>query len=141
MSGNVGKNPKQVAGGFKATIHNSNARNEAKQHAAEKLHEMDVDVLTNDDEYILDKFEIGDDEDDDEDDDFVDEDDDEGQIMNSAPMGLNASGHSHGKTVHTSKTKNRTNVLGGYKATLKNPNAGEKAKHHAEEILKAEGEM
>ncbi|KAH8828663.1 Conidiation protein 6-domain-containing protein [Flagelloscypha sp. PMI_526] len=35
--------------------------------------------------------------------------------------------------------KNEGNVIGGYKATLKNPRVSEEAKDHAEEVLRSKG--
>ncbi|KAG6815671.1 hypothetical protein H0H87_012362 [Tephrocybe sp. NHM501043] len=48
--------------------------------------------------------------------------------------------HSSGTAGHTSTSHDESNrVLGGYKATLHNAHASEKAKEHAREILSAHG--
>ncbi|KAL1700266.1 Conidiation protein 6-domain-containing protein [Schizophyllum commune] len=39
-----GKNPGRVAAGLKASIHNPNVSDEAKQSATERLHDMGADV-------------------------------------------------------------------------------------------------
>ncbi|KAL1745345.1 Conidiation protein 6-domain-containing protein, partial [Schizophyllum fasciatum] len=39
-----GKNPNRVAAGLKATVHNPNVSEEAKQSATERLHDMGTDV-------------------------------------------------------------------------------------------------
>jgi len=88
----LGKNPGNVIGGYRATLHNPNATEEAKEHA----------------EMVLEQ------------------------------MGADPEGHAEQKrTLKHADTegKNFNNVAGGYKATLKNPNASEEAKAHAQKEL------
>ncbi|KAF5374806.1 hypothetical protein D9758_000112 [Tetrapyrgos nigripes] len=132
------KNPNNVAGGLKATISNPKTSKEAKNAAREKLNDMDevtseVGVqeklnnnvlggykatLSNDsasDEAKAKARDILNDPEQFEDPDYVPNDDDEEEEDSTAAY--------------------RNNVLGGYKATLKNLNASEDAKENAKEIL------
>ncbi|KAH8107832.1 hypothetical protein BXZ70DRAFT_912866 [Cristinia sonorae] len=87
------KDPTRVAAGLKATIHNPNVSEDAKERAAERLERM-------------------------------------GQSQETTHA-------THATTQADSGESNR--VLGGYKATLSNPNTSEQAKAHAREILEAAG--
>ncbi|WVW84546.1 hypothetical protein I302_106580 [Kwoniella bestiolae CBS 10118] len=106
-------------GGYKAALHNPNTSPEAKAHAARILTEAGVD-LSNDP---------------------------------TAPTAFKPTpgvdghhdvhyGHAHPHDGHAHKhadreeMKHEHHVLGGYKATINNPNTSEQAKEHAREILK-----
>ncbi|KAI0082028.1 hypothetical protein K474DRAFT_1694711 [Panus rudis PR-1116 ss-1] len=86
------KDPNRVAAGLKATIHNPNVSEEAKERAAERL------------EHIGASEDVG--------------------------------SRNHGSSYSDHDTNRQ---LGGYKATLSNPNTSEQAKAHAREILEAAG--
>jgi len=89
-----GKNLNNVIGGYKATLHNANSSEEAKDHARKVLSELGADEESD-----------------------------------------------SGKTYHEANTegKNTGNVIGGYKATLKNPNVSDEAKENAEKQLEKLG--
>jgi len=89
-----GKNLGNVIGGYKATLHNANSSEEAKDHARKVLSELGADEESD-----------------------------------------------SGKTYHEADTegKNTGNVIGGYKATLKNPNVSDEAKENAKEQLEKLG--
>ncbi|KAJ8517399.1 hypothetical protein ONZ45_g5406 [Pleurotus djamor] len=124
MSGIEGKNPNNVAGGYKATISNPNTSEAAKDHARDKLAELQPEVDPNAD-YVDDGGE--------------DLDDEELFLADDDLSGGNAV---QGKHVRAGGNKKRHgNVVGGHKATLKNPNVGEKAKKHSEDVLRDEGEL
>jgi len=89
-----GKNLNNVAGGYKATLHNDNVSEEAKDHAQKELDRMGVDA------------------------------DEKTDSSKSRSSSADVEG------------KNPNNVAGGYKATLKNPNVSAEAKDNAKEQLK-----
>ncbi|XP_006455329.1 hypothetical protein AGABI2DRAFT_76039, partial [Agaricus bisporus var. bisporus H97] len=96
------KDPEHVAAGYKATIHNPNVSQEAKDHAWKELHKMGIHDLDS--------------------------------VIHEVPKHAEPVGQS----VY-SEAKNEGNVIGGYKATLKNPHVSESAKRHAERELKERG--
>eukprot|EP01119_Soliformovum_irregulare_P026034 TRINITY_DN97_c0_g1_i5.p1 TRINITY_DN97_c0_g1~~TRINITY_DN97_c0_g1_i5.p1 ORF type:complete len:270 (-),score=106.08 TRINITY_DN97_c0_g1_i5:674-1483(-) len=104
----TGKNPGNVAGGYKATLHNPNASDEAKEKAQQVLEEMGVDPEEKADR--KDRSEPAKEEGDDQ---SVDE------------MDL--------------LDKDNKRVIGGYKATLHNPNASDEAKEKAQQVLEEMG--
>ncbi|KAI5820524.1 Conidiation protein 6-domain-containing protein [Pyronema omphalodes] len=89
-SGNKGN----VIGGYKATLKNPHASEEAKEHAQKMLDKLGRETETS--------------------------------IRNEKK-----------DDAHNVSTegKNPHNVIGGYKATLKNPNVSDEAKQHAKECL------
>ncbi|WVR06258.1 hypothetical protein IAU60_003288 [Kwoniella sp. DSM 27419] len=101
----------RVLGGYKATLHNPNTSAEAKSHAADVLAEHGVVVDT----------------------------------------GAKENGHAHATRSHDAHTpqhagqesasfEHEHRVLGGYKATVHNPNASTEAKENAQRILAEHGE-
>ncbi|KAE9401570.1 hypothetical protein BT96DRAFT_918708 [Gymnopus androsaceus JB14] len=124
------KDPNRVAAGLKATIHNDNISEETKDRAAERLHEMGVevdgktrpsgrsDVSYTDEDADVDDYETG-----------VDDYD------AGAKIDTKASPAGGSDDAHTNR------VLGGYKATLKNDNVSDEAKAHAREVLEANDAM
>ncbi|KAF4612931.1 hypothetical protein D9613_011082 [Agrocybe pediades] len=95
------KNPGNVAGGLKATLHNDRVSDEAKQSAQERLDRMGGPAQGN----VLD-----------------DDLDDDEEFEAPAGTGAKSGGRS-------------SQVLGGYKATLKNPRVSDEAKQHAQDVL------
>ncbi|KAJ8461877.1 hypothetical protein ONZ45_g18136 [Pleurotus djamor] len=113
-----------------ATISNPNTSEAAKDHARDKLAELQPEVDPNAD-YVDDEGEDLDDEELFLGDDALDSDND-----------LSGGNAAQGKHVRVGGNKKRYgNVIGGHKATLKNPNVGEKAKKHSEDVLRDEGEL
>ncbi|KAH9486269.1 UPF0654 protein C22G7.11c [Psilocybe cubensis] len=136
------KNPGNVARGLKATIHNANVSEEAKENAAQRLAQMGEEVpgdfssgaQSGNDTYK------------------PDSDDLSGSRMRGTRSSASkandeglfspseietdldyAQGESVGEDVQHGGETNR--VLGGYKATLKNPRVSNQAKQHAQEML------
>ncbi|WWC70651.1 uncharacterized protein I206_104602 [Kwoniella pini CBS 10737] len=103
-------------GGFKATLHNPNTSPEAKAHAASVLAEHGLDV-SNDNSTT------------------------KASIKTENHVGDSHNGHSDQEGPHYDgkDSEHQHRVLGGYKATLHNPNTSSEAKEHAKEVLK-EGE-
>ncbi|KAI5827302.1 hypothetical protein K523DRAFT_309646 [Schizophyllum commune Tattone D] len=123
-----GKNPGRVAAGLKASIHNPNISDEAKQSASERLHDMGADI---DDAPSVqpghDKaVEIVDDDED------MLQDADEDEDAPQHASGRRATG---GASRKTASGKNEDNVIRGYKATLHNPRVVDEAKERAQEYL------
>ncbi|RDB19724.1 Conidiation-specific protein 6 [Hypsizygus marmoreus] len=100
------KDSNRVIGGLKAAAHNPKFSDEAKAKASQRLQEMGG------------QQEVGSGRQVDEDDNVGDEDFEEDSTSAAAGGG----------------ESNR--VLGGYKATLKNPRVSGEAKEHAEQVLK-----
>ncbi|KAF8964729.1 hypothetical protein BDZ97DRAFT_1918695 [Flammula alnicola] len=133
MSGmDTSKHLERVAAGLKATVHNPNVSGEAKHRALHRLEEMGVDV----DKPASSKN--------------AHEADDTGQAeMRQAekkkghPADFPASEEHRGQAhaMSSEAEAQEHHMLGGYKATLKNANASEKAKKHAEQILKEHGAL
>ncbi|KDQ57722.1 hypothetical protein JAAARDRAFT_194009 [Jaapia argillacea MUCL 33604] len=102
--------PTRVAAGLKAAIHNPNVSEEAKERAAERLESMGQET---------------------------------GQTLGSHTIeGLSTHRHAtdtSGTRVSAGDDETHNRQMGGYKATLKNPNVSEEAKAHAREILKEDG--
>ncbi|KAF8651516.1 hypothetical protein AX16_004712 [Volvariella volvacea WC 439] len=128
MSG-VGKNPERVQAGLKATVHNPRVSEEARESATQRLNEMGTDVESKHSsghnyakttaERAREAGVVND----------VDEEFDAADYTGqSAPSGTAAG-----------RPKNEGNVIGGYKATLKNPNVSEEARQHAEQVLEEKG--
>eukprot|EP01119_Soliformovum_irregulare_P026035 TRINITY_DN97_c0_g1_i6.p1 TRINITY_DN97_c0_g1~~TRINITY_DN97_c0_g1_i6.p1 ORF type:complete len:654 (-),score=252.68 TRINITY_DN97_c0_g1_i6:56-2017(-) len=140
-----GKNTGNVIGGYKATLHNDNSSEEAKDHARKVLAELGADEESDSRKTYH-------------------EADTEGKNTGNVIGGykatlknpnvsdeakenakeqlekLGADEDKSSKKSSSSKTvdtegKNTNNVIGGYKATLKNPNVSEEAKDHAKEVL------
>ncbi|KAL0948990.1 hypothetical protein HGRIS_009089 [Hohenbuehelia grisea] len=118
MSNTEHKNETQVKAGYKATIHNPQTSAAAKDKAARKLEEMGAGA-----EIPSDFSEVNNGADQSDMGDFIVED----EIYDGVTV--------DGKSKAGGSTKGRGNVLGGYKATLKNPNVGEEAKERARAIL------
>ncbi|KAF5348774.1 hypothetical protein D9756_009742 [Leucocoprinus leucothites] len=99
------KDPGHVAAGYKATIHNKNTSNEAKEHASEQLDKMGI------------------------------------HEFDQPSQEASTNTRSRSPTKHTADVegKNEGNVIGGYKATLKNPRVSKEAKQHAETELEDRG--
>ncbi|KAL1748481.1 Conidiation protein 6-domain-containing protein [Schizophyllum fasciatum] len=131
MSQNNGhKNPERVAAGYKGTLNNPTAGKEAKEAASQRLHEYSQDkprAASKSSSGLVDGF--------DSDDEYVPGRDDErtglGDYIGGTDAGMALGGEHAGK--------NKNNVIGGYKATLNNPNTGEEAKQHAREFLEEHG--
>ncbi|TFK67638.1 hypothetical protein BDN72DRAFT_960877 [Pluteus cervinus] len=51
-------------------------------------------------------------------------------------MGTGVESTTSGSDAGDAGLKNEGNVIGGYKATLKNPNVSDEAKQHAEQVLR-----
>ncbi|KAF8909667.1 hypothetical protein CPB84DRAFT_1765151 [Gymnopilus junonius] len=107
------KNPERVIAGLKASIHNPTVSTEAKNHARARLHEMGVDP-------------------------------DEVTTHEHAASGHSEKGkvvmeESHHRTRgehhHAEDETEEHRMLGGYKATLKNPHTSKEAKEHAKKVL------
>ncbi|KAF8909671.1 Conidiation protein 6-domain-containing protein [Gymnopilus junonius] len=125
------KNPEYVARGLKGTIHNPNTSTEAKESAAERLEQMGSDVPQ---DFSGSKTESA------------------TGSRNLRSTGAAGAGQQHGEndeedvyeespdervTENEGLAAGETNrVIGGYKATLKNPNVSQGAKKHAEEVLR-----
>ncbi|WVQ65895.1 uncharacterized protein L199_004073 [Kwoniella botswanensis] len=109
-------------GGYKATLHNPNTSLEAKAHAAQVLTEAGVD-LSNDPTVSTFKASAS----------TID-----GYHTHTTHDGHAHphDGHSHNHADGGEEMKHEHHVLGGYKATLSNPNTSEQAKEHAEKVLK-----
>jgi len=103
------KNPERVAAGLKATLHNPTVSAEAKSRAQARLKEMGVDADIKTPSYKK-----------------------ESKTTEDAPQ------HDlrHEENVHGYEMPEDNRILGGYKATLKNPNVSQEAKEHAKEMLK-----
>jgi len=143
----LGKNPGNVIGGYRATLHNPNSSEEAKEHARKELKKLGADPEGHADPKKEYKHA-----------------DTEGKNLNNVAggykatlsnpnasqeakdhaqkeldrMGVDANETTDSqKTYHKADTegKNVGNVIGGYKATLKNPNVSDEAKENAEEQL------
>jgi len=103
------KNPERVAAGLKATLHNPTVSAEAKSRAQARLKEMGVDanlIKTH-------------------------------KAKESKPADETPSHdlrHEENRGGYEMPEEHR--ILGGYKATLKNPNVSQEAKEHAKEVLK-----
>ncbi|KAL1675961.1 Conidiation protein 6-domain-containing protein [Schizophyllum commune] len=123
------ENPGRVAAGLKASIHNPNVSDEAKQSAIERLHDMGADVDDAPIQHAADRntrskgVDIVDDM-------LQDADDEEEELQHSS--GRRATG---GASRKTASGKNEDNVIRGYKATLHNPRIGDEAKERAQEYL------
>ncbi|KAJ3565245.1 hypothetical protein NP233_g7752 [Leucocoprinus birnbaumii] len=118
------KSAEHVAAGYKATIHNASTSEEAKKHAWEELHKMGI-------------YEI-----DDSPSDPVQKRTRSRSPAKRKPSPKHVafdltSGFS--TDAATTETKNEGNVIGGYKAALKNPRVSDEAKEHAEEELREHG--
>eukprot|EP01119_Soliformovum_irregulare_P001274 TRINITY_DN10_c0_g1_i1.p1 TRINITY_DN10_c0_g1~~TRINITY_DN10_c0_g1_i1.p1 ORF type:complete len:536 (+),score=240.76 TRINITY_DN10_c0_g1_i1:227-1834(+) len=143
-----GKNPGNVAGGFKATLHNENASEEAKEHAQEMLDKMGVDAEE--------KAPRKDD----------DKPKDEAHVIAGYKATLSNEAASKEAKDHARKVleemgvdpeerlsskpdysttevdlsgKDETHVIAGYKATLSNEAASKEAKDHARKVLEEMG--
>ncbi|EAU84006.1 hypothetical protein CC1G_11444 [Coprinopsis cinerea okayama7 len=108
------KDPGNVARGLKAAINNPRVSEQAKEHDRERLRDMGESVPGE-------------------------------ENTSTVPKGQRSSG-SGGKDLEdedveyeeeeeSSGGADRTRVMAGYKATLKNPNVSQRAKDHAAEIL------
>ncbi|PPR05422.1 hypothetical protein CVT24_008036 [Panaeolus cyanescens] len=102
------------ARGYKAAINNPNVSAEAKQNAQERLDEMGYS-------------------------DSLEQDNMGTSGRRNRTSG--AGGADDEIDQRASQGKNEGNVIGGYKATLKNPNVSEEAKQHAEEVLESHGAL
>ncbi|KAH6909119.1 Conidiation protein 6-domain-containing protein [Coprinopsis sp. MPI-PUGE-AT-0042] len=119
------KDPRNVARGLKAAINNPNVSEEAKEHDRERLREMgeelpeeEVSSTTHNTHSSSKKASA-----------------DELNIKPNYKKDEDLDEVITGDDEHTHR------VLGGYKATLKNPNVGEAAKEHAKEVLEQAGEI
>ncbi|KAF4613166.1 hypothetical protein D9613_011106 [Agrocybe pediades] len=138
------KNQDYVARGLKATIHNDNTSDEAKQSAAQRLEEMGAEVPS---DYAAPSGN-------------KQQSDDDGNTGYEKPRATRNSGGSGGRkggaggagdtdewleddiddTVDESYSRGLSggatnNVMGGYKATLKRDNVSDEAKQHAQAVL------
>ncbi|KDQ25960.1 hypothetical protein PLEOSDRAFT_1085281 [Pleurotus ostreatus PC15] len=115
------KNPINVAGGLKAAIHNPNVSEEAKERAAERLHEMGADNQNQSTPQNL----TG----------YSDSESITQQDIAYAREILEAVGYSIEKPAESTHDEHQTRVLAGYKAALSNPHVSKEAKAHAQAYL------
>ncbi|KAG9220405.1 hypothetical protein CCMSSC00406_0006670 [Pleurotus cornucopiae] len=120
------KNPGNVAGGLKAAIHNPNVSEEAKSHAAERLHEMGVDDQSGS---MSASNPTG----------YSDGESITRHDVDYAREILEAVGYSVEQPSGTTEDEHQTRVLAGYKAALSNPRVSKEAKRHAQEYLDTYG--
>ncbi|KAF8810318.1 hypothetical protein BYT27DRAFT_7161977 [Phlegmacium glaucopus] len=111
MTSNEQKNPERVAAGLKATLHNPTVSAEAKSRAQARLKEMGVDTETKMPSHKAKEAK---------------------PAEETQPHDLRH--EEHVQAGYDMPEEHR--VLGGYKATLKNPNVSQEAKEHAKEVLK-----
>ncbi|KAK2460758.1 hypothetical protein APHAL10511_007228 [Amanita phalloides] len=104
-TGEQGKDPARVAAGLKAAVHNPRVSEEAKENASERLHQMHVETA---------------------------EDTSKTRRKTSKSPSRRERSKSREELI---EGKSESRVMGGYKATLKNPRVSEEAKEHAEEVL------
>ncbi|KAF8728301.1 hypothetical protein AX14_006805 [Amanita brunnescens Koide BX004] len=109
MSTEPGKDPNRVAAGLKAAVHNPRVSEEAKESATQRLHKMGEDVEPAEEET--------------------------GTTRRRGSRSPRRQRHPEESSAQTMEGKAESRVMGGYKATLKNPRASEEAKEHAEEVL------
>ncbi|KAL1754659.1 hypothetical protein FB107DRAFT_263144 [Schizophyllum commune] len=128
---NTHKNPERVAAGYKGTLNNPNAGQEAKENASQRLREHGEDQSR----ASFGRSSSGLADDIDSDDEYVPGRDEERTGLGDYIGGIDAGMANSNE--HTNK--NKGNVIGGYKATLSNPNAGEEAKQNAREFLDKQG--
>ncbi|KAF4577032.1 hypothetical protein EYR36_005019 [Pleurotus pulmonarius] len=115
------KNPVNVAGGLKAAIHNPNVSEEAKERAAERLHEMGADGESQSTPQNI----YG----------YSDSESITQQDVAYAREILEAVGYSIDKPAESTHDEHQTRVLAGYKAALSNPYVSNEAKEHAQAYL------
>ncbi|KAK1925353.1 hypothetical protein DB88DRAFT_483668 [Papiliotrema laurentii] len=118
------QNENRTLGGYKATLHNPNTSEGAKHHAAELL-QAHGETLSQQDA---------------------------AHLKHAGPEGHSHHGVQHHVSHHADGWKDAPvadkgeggehdhRVLGGFKATLSNPNSSEEAKEHAAEVLVEHGE-
>jgi len=137
--------------GYKSTISNPRTSEEAKTHAQEKLNQAEEGMPGDSEPYAPEEEEGG-----------VDNNRVLGghkatlhnsntsgeakqharDVLKSAGDGGDEPGSGTTRASSGDTGDEHTNrVLGGYKATLKNPNTSEEAKAHAQEVLETEGAM
>jgi len=131
ISKRVNQDPARVAAGLKATIHNPNTSEEAKDRAAQRLETMGETPaqethLTNreaggykatlQNEHASEK------------------------AKQHAREILEADGYSV-RPADSTDEAHRVRVMAGYKAALHNPRVSDDAKEHAREVLKQNGEL
>jgi len=104
------KNPERVAAGLKATLHNPTVSASAKSRAQARLKDMGVDADTKAPSHKA-----------------KEKTTDEAQPHDLRHEEKNVPGY---------EVLEEHRILGGYKATLKNPNVSQEAKEHAKEVLK-----
>ncbi|TFK21199.1 hypothetical protein FA15DRAFT_94352 [Coprinopsis marcescibilis] len=149
-----GKNPERVASGLKATIHNPNVSEGAKQRARERLDDLGVDlgvpgsshaasrkINDNEAEHIHDLDKEGSsftpvgepvyEELEEEEEDFFE--------VSTEDLGVSVGEEEVAPAPPSEETGHR--VLGGYKATLHNPRVSKEAKAHAKKVLKEHGAL
>lgn len=125
-----------VARGLKAAINNPNVSAEAKAHDRERLREMGEPVPKDRANVVRGlKAAVHNPN--------VSEEAKERDRQRLREMGesFDDSTASGPRTRSQEAEEHEHRVLGGYKATLSNPNAGPDAKAHAEDVLKAAGEL
>eukprot|EP01119_Soliformovum_irregulare_P001275 TRINITY_DN10_c0_g1_i2.p1 TRINITY_DN10_c0_g1~~TRINITY_DN10_c0_g1_i2.p1 ORF type:complete len:365 (+),score=159.12 TRINITY_DN10_c0_g1_i2:227-1321(+) len=141
-----GKNPGNVAGGFKATLHNENASEEAKEHAQEMLDKMGVDAeekaprkdddKPKDEAHVIAGYKA-----------TLSNESASKEAKDHARKVLEEMGVNPDERVKTDYSstevnmegKDRAHVIGGYKATLSNAEASDEAKAHARKVLEEMG--
>ncbi|KAF8352113.1 Conidiation protein 6-domain-containing protein [Amanita rubescens] len=123
------KDPSRVAAGLKAAVHNPRVSEEAKESASERLHEMGEDVEpTKETTSMLTPTSLG------------------GNFCLLTRRQRHATEKRHAEERRQAEEKRHaeeqmmegkteSRVMGGYKATLKNPRVSPEAKEHAEEVL------
>ncbi|TFK32056.1 hypothetical protein BDQ12DRAFT_671370 [Crucibulum laeve] len=127
-----GKNPERVAAGLKATINRPNVSQEAKQRATERLQEMGKLDSSGSSSQKSSRTAVG-------------------QVMIGEGSGLHDDAEepdidmSNPDTNRSAKSdilesgqfseQEEHRIIGGYKASLKNPHVSESAKEHAKEVL------
>ncbi|KAH9486270.1 UPF0654 protein C22G7.11c [Psilocybe cubensis] len=150
MAGTNDKNQDYVTRGLKAAIHNDNVSDEAKKNAAQRLKNMGSEVPSDfssgggrsggtnfDDSRSLNpnqergyKSVLSRDN-------TSNEAKDHARAMLAGDEPGYTDHDAEGDAVDVETSGKETNrVLGGYKATLKNPNVSDQAKQHAEDVLR-----
>ncbi|ORY31429.1 Conidiation protein 6-domain-containing protein [Naematelia encephala] len=115
----------RVLGGFKAVLHNPNISAETKEHAAEVLasHGIEVEHEGLPPAHSKDKHEH-----------------EHTHPDHTKHQHHQQHTHNTRSETHEAEMHHENRVLGGYKATLSNPNVSDEAKEHAREVLKEHDE-